>query len=365
MSADRPDDSPPDQNVAGERLGWRARLGHFLTSANSALSYIIGLPIITVLGGLIVGYYQYINAYQEKVRLRAENDVQMATVAFTEISKKFSEAQMLQRTMFSDFSIALDENIGDEERALATKHAKAIAPTYETAWVALLEAGDLMAHRTQIYIDWATDFVRNPADQHFPNDDPLSQLLLDAYGFECSENFPKFKFISTGASQGRRANTCQVDGEPNTDPDDIHVLNICPRSKANTEPPAAVTIQWYSARHQVLTMHYCFHVLHQRLAKVRTWALQDAASPAIKATSRSERDQIRKEIDGQTARLEAFMGLATFQIEAIREKYRPVSFACHIPFFTPLTSERNDACTPLRTAPYRFKKPENTPDTGK
>ena len=115
-----------------------------------------------------------------------------------------------------------------------------------------------------------------------------------------------------------------------------------------------MAVHWYSARHQVLTMHYCFHALHQRLAKVRYWASQAEPGSASKPASRAEREQIRKAIDNQAARLEAFMGLATFQIEAMRVKYRPVSFACHIPFFAPLISERNDSCTPVRTTPLGF-----------
>ena len=174
MSADRLDDQPPDRNEARERPDWHARLGHFLSSANSALSYIIGLPVITVIGGLFVGYYQHSNAYQEKVRARAENDIKTATDTFTEITKKFSQAQMLQQTIFSDFSNAHDDNTDDAEKALATKHAKDIAPAYEAARAALLEAGDLMARSAEIYIDWATDFVRDPATRDTPNTDPVT-----------------------------------------------------------------------------------------------------------------------------------------------------------------------------------------------
>jgi hypothetical protein len=68
-------------------------------------------------------------------------------------------------------------------------------------------------------------------------------------------------------------------------------------------------------------------------------------------------DQIQREIDNQAARLEAFMGLALFQIEAIQVKYPPVSFVCHLPFATPLVSWWNDACTPVLTTPYLREKP--------
>jgi hypothetical protein len=306
----------------------------------------VGLPVITLLGGLLVGYYQYINAYQEKVRVRAENDVTKATATFTEISKRFSEAHVLQQTMFFDFSNAHDDNTGADEKALAITHARDLVPAYERARAALLEAGDVMARSAEIYIDWATDFKRDPATRDFPNTDPVNRTLLEAYDFDCNQHLPKF--MTTVTTRERKTNTCQLDGGNGV----WHQVKLCPKNKTESDPELPVTIHWYSARHQVLTMHYCFHALHQRLAKVRYWASQAEANPAIKPASRSEREQIRKQIDNQAARLEAFMGLATFQIEAIREKYRPVSFACHIPFFMPLISERNDACTPIRTAPY-------------
>ena len=40
-------------------------------------------------GGLLVDYYQYVTAYQEKIRARGENDATMARLVFTDISRKF------------------------------------------------------------------------------------------------------------------------------------------------------------------------------------------------------------------------------------------------------------------------------------
>jgi hypothetical protein len=95
---------------------------------------------------------------------------------------------------------------------------------------------------------------------------------------------------------------------------------------------------------------------------MHAWALHDEPRPATKLALPVERDQIQREIDNQAARLEAFMGLALFQIEAIQVKYRPVSFVCHLPFATPLVSWWNDACTPVRTTPYlREKQPDKEP----
>jgi hypothetical protein len=344
MPADRADDRDETEKDVG-RLG---RVGRFLR----LISYLVGLPVITLLGSLLVGYYQYLNAYQDKVNARGATDVQMATSAFTEISKKFSEAQTLQQAMFQDFLNALDDTTGPDEQALATRHAKQVWEAYETTGLALLQAGDMMARTAEIYVDWATDFRRDPAVPHYPNSDPLSRQLLAAYDFDCSGNLPAF--VPGNAARQKAASTCRVDPNQYFDPHDLSD-NLCPKNKDDKRP--SVTIHWFSAKHQVLTMHYCFDVLHQRLAKVRAWASQGEPTPAMKLAARTEREQLRNEIDTQAARLNAFTGLALFQIEAIRVKYRPVSFACHIPFLTPLVSVWNDACTPIRTTPYEgFKQ---------
>jgi hypothetical protein len=347
MPADRADDRPPDHDETEEHAGSLGRVGRFLR----LVSYLVGLPIITLLGSLLVGYYQYLNAYQDKVNTRAENDVRMATAAFTEISKKFSEAQTLQQAMFQDFLNALDDATGVDEQALATRHAKNVWDAYETAGLSLLQAGDVLARNAEIYVDWATDFGRDPADPHYPNGDPLSRLSLAAYDFDCSGILPAF-LPGNPARQIAASNTCRVDPNQYFDPNDLS-YNLCPRGKNENDRRNSITIHWFSAKHQVLTMHYCFDVLHRRLAKVRAWASQGEPTPAIKLAARTERAQLRREIDIQAARLDAFTGLALYQIEVIRVKYRPVSFACHIPFLTPLVSLWNDACTPIRTTPYR------------
>jgi hypothetical protein len=346
MPADRADDRPTDRDETAENAGWLGGVGRFLR----LLSYLIGLPVITLIGSLLVGYYQYLNAYQEKVNARAATDVQMATTAFTEISKKFSDAQTLQQAMFQDFLNALDDSMGADEQALATRHAKNVWEAYEAAGLGLLQSGDMMARNAEIYVDWATDFRRDPADPHYPNSDPLSRLLLAAYDFDCSNILPAF--VPGTAARQKAASTCPVDPNQYFDPHDLSD-NLCPRQRMKDDRRPSVTIHWFSAKHQVLTMHYCFDSLHQRLAKVRAWASQGEPTPAIKLAARNEREQLRKEIDTQAARLDAFTGLALFQIEAIRVKYRPVSFACHIPFLIPVVSLWNDACTPIRTTPYQ------------
>ena len=297
----------PDRDQISERRGWRARLGRFFGRANSAFSYLIGLPIITLLGGLLVGYYQYLNAYQEKIRARGENDATMATTVFSDISRKFSQAQMLQQALLLNVSNALDESASIDERVIAAKYAKSVSDTYEKSWVALLESGDLMARSAEIHIDWATDFKRGPGVSHYPNSDPLSRSLLAAYDFDCNDNLPKF--VPTKSNRKRKADKPVTSMTTRTP---LHSRNSYAQPLSQThgevDPGSSVTIQWYSAKHQVLTMHYCFHVLHQRLAKMHAWALHDEPRPATKLALPVERDQIQREIDNQAGAARGLYG---------------------------------------------------------
>jgi len=100
-------------------------------------------------------------------------------------------------------------------------------------------------------------------------------------------------------------------------------------------------------------MHYCFQALHARLLAARDWASQSELGAPARAKFIDERDLTREELGNQVLRLNAFMSLAMFQMENIRVKYRPLGFACHIPFVTPIVSLFSRYCTPIRTAPAR------------
>ena len=201
MAEDGAQQTPPEHNRASERngasgrRGWLARLGSFFGKTNSVLSYAKGLPVITLVGSLLVGYFQYLNAYQDKVSAQAKEDMTAATTTFTDIAKAFSEAQTLQQILFFDFSAALDDNTDTDGKALTTKDAQNIFPTYEQARTMLRQNSDLLARKAEIYIDWASDFARDPAQSRAPTTDPLTQSLLGAYNFDCddSANFPRIR----------------------------------------------------------------------------------------------------------------------------------------------------------------------------
>ena len=52
----------------------------------------------------------------------------------------------------------------------------------------------MLTRKAEVYIDWASDTYRDPAEKHNVDDDPLSRWVLRDYAFDCSDkyNFPAF-----------------------------------------------------------------------------------------------------------------------------------------------------------------------------
>ena len=108
-------------------------------------------------------------------------------------------------------------------------------------------------------------------------------------------------------------------------------------------------------------MHYCLERLHNQLLAAREWASQSSLSPAQKASFIAKETDTHARLTNQAVRLNAFMSLAMFQMENIRVKYRPVGFACHIPFVTPFVDLFSNYCTPIRTAPVHRAEEASEP----
>jgi hypothetical protein len=357
MAGDDAYQPPPDRAGVSQRPGWWARAGTIFGKTNSVLSYAKGLPVITIIGSLLVGYFQYLNAYQDKVSAQAKDDMAAATSTFTDIANAFSETQTLQQILFFDFSNALDDRSDADAKALGTRDARGIFPTYENARTQLRQNSNLLARKAEMYIDWASDADRDAAEARTPTTDPLTESLLGNYNFDCDDpaNFPQFETTSSPNVKSVSTKTdedCQIDKDQgNYDPDQSYIYLCARRNGEIVQDKPAITIHWYSAKHQVLTMQYCLQGVHARLLAARDWASQSEIGGPAKTKFLAEREQTRTALDNQVVRLDAFMSLAMFQIERIRVKYRPVGFACHIPFVTPFVSLFSRSCTPVRLAP--------------
>jgi hypothetical protein len=308
--------------------------------------------LFTVLSSLAVGYFQYLNAYQEKVSSLAKEDMTLAAATFTDISHAFSEMQALQQTLYTDFADAVGGKSDAGGKALATNNARAISERYEKARIALRENIDLLTRKAEIYIDRASD-SRDPAEKHNVDEDPLSRRVLRDYAFDCSDtfNFPAFGNVrapdnSTPPKEVADDQYCAIAEKRGVDettkPKDAFI-RIC----AGPNDKAAKRINWYSAKHHVLTMHYCLEATHNKLAAARQWAAGSDRDAAKESEIIQGEKEINAQFDDLAGRINAFNSLALYQMEQIRVKYRPARLWCNVPFVWNISSLN---CFPIRTA---------------
>lgn len=347
MPNDATDTPTPQQNNAPRRgaLQWFREFDH-------GLDLVKGLSIVTVLSSVAVGYFQYLNSYQEKVSSQAKEDMAAATATFTQISAAFAEIQAQQRILYDDFAHAVRDKSDGSDQALNTRNAQAVSESYEKAWTTLAENAEIFARKAEVYIDWASNTYRDPAGKRNVDDDPLSLAVLRDYAFDCSEDFNLPAFGNVNAKETKSvpdilddtycASGTKIGVYPTTLPKDAFI-RICSREK---DKPAR-RIYWFSAKHNVLTMNYCFEATHNRLAAARQWASKSHRDTAKENEIAKADKDIRSELDDLARRLNAFNSLALYQMERIRVKYRPVGLVCsvplvrHIPYFS---------CFPLQTA---------------
>ncbi len=325
----------------------------WLWKFNHGLDIVKGLSAVTVLSSLAVGYLQYLNAYQDKVSSQAKEDMAAATATFTEISHAFSEAQALQQTLYSDFTRAVRDRSDESDQALATKNARAISERYEKARIELRENIDVLTRKAEVYIDWASDTYRDPADKHNVDTDPLSRQVLRDYAFDCSDkyNFPAFGNVNledddTPAKQVADGEYCAIAekrGVDETTKPEFAFIRIC----AGPNDKAAKRINWYSAKHHVLTMHYCLEAAHNKLAAARQWASGIGSDAAKESDVFKKEKEINAQFDDLAGRINAFNSLALYRMEQIRVKYRPSGLWCNVPLVWNISSLN---CFPVRTA---------------
>jgi hypothetical protein len=329
-------------------LGWLWKFNH-------GFDVFKGLSLVTVVSSLVVGYFQYLNTYQEKVGSLAKEDMTAATATFNEISHAFTEAQALQQTLYSDFMSAVREKSDTSDKALDTKNAQSISKRYETARIALRENIDVLARKAEVHFDWASNIYRDPADKRNVNDDPLSRQVLRDYAFDCSDthNFPAFGDVRVDDGKDDESVKEVADDaycaiaekrgiDEKTKPKDAFI-RIC----ASPQDKQPKRIHWLSARHHVLTMHYCFEAAHNRLAAARQWASQSDRDAAKEKEIVEREKDINAQLDDVASRISAFGSLALHQMEQIRVKYHPVGFQCSVPGVRNLEGMN---CFPIRTA---------------
>ncbi len=246
------------------------------------------------IGTLFLGALQYYSSYQEKVAALAKDDMVSATSIFTETLNALSVAQSLQeRLIFSFYDTNSDDLVG------ANAYARDIYKAYEPAYSNLRENNSIFANKVELWLDQPSSASPGTTTNFSAASDPITVSKLGDFGFECENTVPDFgtkRFVLTKEKSNERLN-----------------------------------IDWYSSKHHVLTIYYCFNFIHKQVALLRDWA----SGGDIKASGRrhliNREDHIKALLDRQVVRLNAFMRLATNQIEELRARFRPNGLLCDIP----------------------------------
>jgi hypothetical protein len=295
---------------------------------NQKFAYFIGLPIVTLVGSLLAAHFQYVAAYEGKVQTISKDQLSAAESAFTDVSSAFSNAITLQQTLYFNFHAAAANGRANDPQALEAQNSRTNFPHYEDARISLRENVDLLARRVELNIDWASDIDRDAANAGDYGADPMSRIVLGQYDFDCdaTKYMPSFKYDRSKV---------EVPVPP-----DVH------KEKPSLKP---LGIDWYSAKHELLTMYYCFERNHDRILAAREWSVGNTPSHP-----KMSDEEIHESLDREAVRLHAFLTLAARRIEKIRVKFRPAVWYCHFPGVRELYDAVSNKCSPIRTADTRY-----------
>ena len=317
------------QSQAGARRGLWDRLKAVLDGFNQKITYIIGLPAVGLLGSFLVGHFQYLSVYQDKVKAEAAQQISTAEKTFTDASTTFSKAIALQQILLFNYLDAVKGNIDSDERALETKSARAAYAQYDDLRTSLRENIDLLARRVEMDIDWASDPGRDAAKSTVLGVDPMSRIALGTYNFDCDK----------------------PQNMPNFNPGESSVTLPVPPELSKENPKAQpLTIDWQSAKHHLLTVYYCFDLNHRQIAVVREWASNSSMRPADKDKFLKKVADVQVGFDHEAERLNAFMTLSASAIEFINVKFRARSWLCHAPLIREAIDLFSRRCMPIHVA---------------
>ena len=324
-----PDDTKPaaqpDRTDQGKPGFWD-RCDRILTGINNQFHFFVSLPVVTVVGSLLASHFQYVAAYQDKVKEIGEQQMKAAESTFTDVATSFATAITLQQLLFFNFHDAINANSQGDEKALETKTARALYLKYDELHTNLVESIDLLARRVEMNLDWASDPNHDAAKHAGITSDQLSRIALGAYNFNCDS----------------RENTPFNDDKQHT--------YLKARDDAGHIKPdlPALDIDWYSAKHELLTLYYCFQVDHRRLKLPLKWAAASTLDPAASDSAKSMIHDALDSLDQEAVRLHFFLALGAQRIEDIRVKFRPRVWYCQVPLVRQIVDAYSRKCTPIR-----------------
>ena len=327
-----------------------------IRSWDQQFSVFKGLGLVTVAASLAGGYLQYLNTYEQKVSELAQADLAAATAAFADISNAYAEVQMLQQLIYFNYAASNTSDPGN--KAMTTKAGQDAFPNYVNARNALRKNSNIYARKAELYIDWPSNLGRDAADTAAIDGDPLTETLLGDYNFDCDAkiNFAHFENGKPDPKAEEAAkNLCAA---PNETKKQIGLESktffcaVDDNGKIDHSKPS-LEINWYSAKHHLLTMHYCFELAHGQIGTARIWASGNDVSDQRKGDFQKRQDSLQASLDEGVIRLDDFLSLVMSQLERIRVRYRPSGPFCHVPVVREIVGLFSPICTPVRTAVNR------------
>jgi len=217
----------------------RTGLWQWITDAiirtDKELTFAKGLLSVSLFGTLIGAYVQNLSAYENKVAAQAQTDMTAATQAFADASNALSTPLSLQRRLIFSYHDAITTNTDSDATAYDTANARAIYKAYTDAYGSLSQNYNLLARKLELYIDWASNLNRDPTPDGAPTSDNIDMSLLNAYDFDCENNMPSFE-----------KHKKDKDGKEEDD-------STVTLTNQKNNPPK-LTIDWYSAKHNVLAI---------------------------------------------------------------------------------------------------------------
>jgi len=318
------------------------------------------ISALSVVAGLLGGYFQYLNAYQQQVGEQAKTDMAAATAEFVEISNAYAEAQTLQQRIYFDFLDLISDRSDFGSRKMLTSAGRATFQRYIKAKVELQQNSDVFARKAQIYIDWPSNPGHDAANTKAMDGDPLTESLLDSYNFECDEpaNLPHYALPKSASDAGRAStagksddDVCAAANAPKQTMVDAGTLICAVDGDGKVDHGKhSIAINWRSAKHHLLVMHYCFEVAHDQISTPRIWASDNDVRERRKTDFLANADKYRASFDDQAKRLDSFMNLVMSELDRIQVKYRPAGPFCHVPLLREAIGAFSSRCAPLRTA---------------
>ncbi len=297
----------PSDKAGGE--GHRTKK---ITASELALLGVLA-TVLGVLATVLVGIFQFISGYNDRVTNLAKDDLDKATSALTDTVSELSGALALQERLIWAYyeahpgTSAPQQGAGDASAVSAQTMIKDYQ-SYEDAFTKLSADTPWLARKIEIYLDLPSE-LNHTAAQRDPDPavttagakrEPTNNATLHKLPFHCDTDLPVFGQESSGP-------------KPRQLPDNDYVV-----------------IDWRNAKDNLVTLEYCFEDTHYKMNRILSWAnggskdADQSNKPDAGSIDLKERSIL------QSQRFNDFMSVATFEIEGFRARYQPTGIICSL-----------------------------------